>query len=273
MTIGLTRASGSPKYANYHRWLSSKGDHTIQEVDLFVEDLDEWLPKLDAIIFSGGGDIDPALYGMEEAREVCTGIDPERDRREALIFDYAREHKIPILGICRGLQFVVVHLGGTMVPHIPDDEESHDYHAKIDGEDHAHITLVESGSLLFRAVGELEGMVSSSHHQAVREVPGELSITARSPDGIVEAVEWREPEKNGYMLAVQWHPERMDFDSPFSSGLRDSFLLEVESSMVLKRSSKPVPKGESELDIDEIRAREAEESKGGDGTFDLPIIN
>ena len=272
MTIGLTRASGSPKYANYLRWLSSSGEHTIREIDLFVEDLDHWLPKVDAVVFSGGGDIDPALYGMEEARDVCSGIDIERDRREAVIFEYAREHKIPILGICRGLQYVVVHLGGKMVPHIPDDVESHDYHAKIDGKDHAHITHVESGSLLFRAVGELEGIVSSSHHQAVREVPAELVVTSRAPDGIVEAVEWREPEKNGYMLAVQWHPERMDFESPFSAGLRDSFLLEVESSMVLKRSTKPEPKEENELDIDEIREREAQEKNNG-GSFDLPIIN
>ncbi len=264
LIIGLTRGSGSPKYLNYEKWLRSSGRDDITTVDLFVEDLDVWLPQLDGVLFTGGGDIDPSLYGMPEKREVCDGIDSERDRKEGVIFDYAREQKIPVLGVCRGIQFIVVHLGGALIPHIPEDEIAQEYHAKIDGSDNRHDVEVEAGTLLFRAVGETSGEVNSSHHQGVRNVPTELAVTARASDGIVEGLEWKEPEKENYMVAVQWHPERMEIQSPYSAGLRDSFLLEAESSQILRRSSMPIPKDETELDVEAIRSREEERKQGGE---------
>lgn len=273
LLIGLTRGSGSPKYLNYEKWLRSSGQNDIKTVDLFVEDLETWLPKVDGVLFTGGGDIDPSLYGMGEKADVCEGVDIERDRREGVIFEYAREKKIPVLGVCRGIQYIVVHLGGHLIPHIPEVENAEDYHAKVDGSDNRHEVNVETGTLLFRAVGETEGEVNSSHHQGVEEVPATLSVTARAPDGIVEGLEWKEPEKENYMVAVQWHPERMEFDSPFSAGLRDSFLLEVESSQILRRTSMPIPKEESDIDVEAIRARESEKKGGGESAFELPVVS
>lgn len=270
LLIGLSRGSGSPKYENYRRWLATAEGYEVDTVDLYVEDLTAWLPKIDGLILTGGGDIDPALYDREDARDLCTGIDRERDRREKEMLTYCIDNRIPVLGICRGLQWVVVHLGGTLIPHIPEDPEARDWHTGVDGEDNSHEVTVEIGSLLHRTVGELDGEVNSSHHQGVREVPAELAVTARSRDGLVEAVEWKEPEQKNYLVAVQWHPERMDVDSPFSGRLLEAFLLESASSGILKRTTPPAPKEEPETGEERSDSGDDEAGKGG---FSLPIIN
>jgi len=269
ITIGLSRGSGSPKYENYSRWLTSLNEYDVETFDLYLEDLEESLPLIDGLIMTGGGDIDPGIYGMPEAVSVCDGIDPERDRRERLMLDYCTDNRIPVLGICRGLQFMTVHLGGALIPHIPDDPEAGEYHTNREGEDNQHTVSLEPGSLLYRAVGELEGDVNSSHHQGVRQVPAELSVSARSADGMVEGVEWKEPEQKNWMVAVQWHPERMNPQSPFSRGLLEGFMLEAASSSILKRSTPPRPREESEADVEETGEDDREE--GGD-SFSLPII-
>lgn len=269
LTIGLSRGSGSPKYENYSRWLSSLEEYDIETLDLFVEDLGKNLPLIDGLIMTGGGDIDPGIYDMPEARSVCDGIDPERDRRETEMLDFCTDHKIPVLGICRGLQFMAVHLGGALIPHIPDDPEAGGYHTNREGEDNQHEVSVEPGSLLYRAVGELEGEVNSSHHQGVRQVPAELFVSARSADGMVEGLEWKEPEQKNWMVAVQWHPERMNPESPFSRRLLEGFMLEAASASILKRSTPPRPREEPEGDVEERREDDRDE---GDGSFSLPVI-
>lgn len=270
ITIGLSRGSGSPKYENYGKWLSTLPEYDVEVLDLSVGDLDADLQRIDGLVLTGGGDIDPSLYDREDARSLCDGIDPERDRMESAMVDYCTENRIPILGICRGLQFMNVHLGGSLVPHIPDDPDAGGYHTNREGEDNRHEITVEPGSLLYRAVGELDGEVNSSHHQGVRQVPAELAVSARSADGMVEAVEWREPEQKNYMVAVQWHPERMERESPFSRGLLEGFLLEAASAAIFKRSTPPEPKEEPEEWGD--GEHEGDQPKeGGDG-FSLPII-
>src|SRR5688500_5556230 len=122
ITIGLSRGSGSPKHVNYYTWLQSS-DPDVTVVDLYtVEDPMQELNRLDALILTGGGDIDPIRYGIEPYRDRCTGIDERRDEMELAMISQALDQKMPLLGICRGLQIINVSLGGTLIPNIPDVE-------------------------------------------------------------------------------------------------------------------------------------------------------
>lgn len=268
LTIGLSRGSGTPKYANYRKWLEASGRENLEFVDFFVEDVDSRIDDIDGLILTGGGDIDPGRYGMPEAIDRCDGIVPERDDLEARLIEEAIERRIPILGICRGIQMVNVHFGGTLIPDLDEPLDAR-IHSKVEENDSNHAIHIEPGSLAHRAIGTLEGHVSSSHHQAVDRVAEGLVVTSRSECNIIEALEFREPEKKTWMIAVQWHPERMEYDDPLSNGLREAFLLETESASILKRSSMPLPKEEPE----EIQVTDERSASSNGSTFDLPIVD
>ena len=267
ITIGLSRGSGSPKYENYWSWIRASEPEAVI-IDLYeTPNLEKVLPDLDAVIMTGGGDIHPDVYGQPEAISLSDGIDQERDRREIQTLEYAFEAQLPVLGVCRGIQIINVHLGGPLVPHIPDEPNSGEYHGGLENGDNTHIIAVESGSLLHRAAGEIEGEVNSAHHQGVRELAPSLTSSATSPDGMIEAIEWQEPEQRSFLLAVQWHPERMDQENPFAGRLLEQFLIEAHSSKILKATSLPEPKREpEEIDID------SQHEKKDEGDSLLPII-
>ena len=259
ITIGLSRGSGSSKYDYYRNWiLEREPDATIH--DLYTaDDMELVLPQLDALIMTGGSDLHPDTYNQPEALDRCDGIDEERDRKEFRILEYAFEQKVPVLGICRGIQIINVFLGGTLIPHIPDEFEGEDYHTKVEGKDNKHPITVEPGSLLARAAGEAEGIVNSAHHQGVGKLSPKLASTAWSPDGLVEALEWLEPEQRSYLLAVQWHPERMEQQNPFASRILDQFLIEAHSSRIYRATRPPEPKPEPE----EIEIKPEDEKDNG----------
>lgn len=159
------------------------------------------LEGIDALVLSGGGDVDPALYGAD--RSLGRSVRPGRDRFELALLAEAEEREIPTLGICRGAQLLNVFRGGTLRT-IRANEDLVRRHGKMRG----HPVRLEPGSLLaevFRTE-RLERVVSY-HGQAV-DAPGQgLVISGRAEDGVVEAVE-RAPEAPGVWLAgVQWHPE------------------------------------------------------------------
>ena len=266
LTIGLSRGSGSPKYDNYWQWLRSF-DPDVQIVDLFVsEDFEADLPKLDALILTGGGDIHPDVYGMAEYADRCDGVDIRRDQMELKAMEYAEENKLPVLGICRGIQLVNVYKNGTLVPHIPDQFGLEEYHTSDQGGDKEHSVEIEPGSILFRTLNQADGSVNSAHHQGVAELGQGLTVSARSSDGMIEALEWQEPEQSSFMLAVQWHPERMNPDSPLSRRLLERIFLEAESARILKATTPPLPKEEPE----ELPLPEPDKDDDNDSMF--PIV-
>ncbi len=271
ITIGLSRGSGSPKYENYWNWIR-KEEPEARIIDLYTEeDMESVLPELDALIVTGGGDIHPGEYNRPDALDLCDGIDPERDRRELRAIEYAFARKLPVICICRGLQIVNVHLGGTLIPHLPADPRIGDFHGTIDGNDNSHEVVVEPGSLLSRASGASEGIVNSSHHQGIGDLAETLTPSAYSPDGLIEAAEWLEPEQRSYLLAVQWHPERMEPGSPLGAHLLEQFLIEAHSSRIYRATTPPEPKPEP--DVIEISSDDDEKKgKGGEGDSLLPII-
>ena len=182
------------------------------------EGLAEALDACDGILLGGGRDIEPARYG-QEPHDLLTVTDPQRDAFELELVGRALDRGLPILGMCRGIQILNVALGGTLLQDVSLRLESAEHptdrgwkrwkeveRASLDGvpevPDHPrHWVAIEPGSHLHAALGVHEIDVDSFHHQALDQVAPELTVVARAPDGVVEAVELGD---DPYVLAVQW---------------------------------------------------------------------
>jgi putative glutamine amidotransferase len=180
--------------------------------------LDDALAACDGILIGGGRDIEPSLYG-QEAGEHLAPTEPLRDAFELELVERTLDRGLPLLGMCRGIQILNVALGGTLVQDVslkpewaqhPSDRGWKAWkeveRASLAGEEEVpphprHPIRVEPGSRLHAALGVEEVDVDSFHHQALDRVAPELTVVARAPDGVVEAVEL---DGGGYVLAVQW---------------------------------------------------------------------
>lgn len=171
---------------------------------------EDLLNSVDALLLTGGGDVAPSRYGATNLHPETYGISDLRDEFEIALIHAALERHLPLLAICRGLQILNVALGGTLLQHIPDDRPGSLEHRQqllgIPSGDTAHPVVVHPGSLLARIVGEGILQVNSYHHQAVDKVAPNAVVSAVAPDGIVEAFELPQYD---FVLAVQWHPERL----------------------------------------------------------------
>lgn len=161
----------------------------------------EAVDRLDGLVIAGGADIDPARYGQEPHATSDTPRSA-RDASELNLYKAARELNIPVLGICRGLQVMVIAHGGTLHQHLPDVVGT-TLHRDAPGTFNEHLVTFAPGSLVANLVGTSEALTNSSHHQAV-DNPGTLTATAWASDGIIEACE--DPSAQ-FVLGVQWHPE------------------------------------------------------------------
>jgi putative glutamine amidotransferase len=171
------------------------------------------LARIDGLVLSGGGDIDPALYGAD--RDPATDpANPGRDDAEVELARQAIEAGLPVLGICRGLQVLNVALGGTLHQHLPA-LVGHDGHSPDAHQHGSHKVSVAAGSQLAGILGRTEAAVPTHHHQAVGRLGDGLVATAWTDDGTIEAAEFEEPAS--FMIAVQWHPEAGDDLSLFSA--------------------------------------------------------
>lgn len=168
--------------------------------------LDDTLARMDGVVFSGGGDIAPARYG-EQTLPCCGEITEARDRFEALLLRCAMRRRLPILGICRGLQAINVFLGGTLYQDIPEQYSRQLLHSRSDiGRDYAHDMSLVSGTLLYSIYQADHIQVNSRHHQAVKALSPALKANAISPDGLIEGAEAAD---GSALLCVQWHPESL----------------------------------------------------------------
>jgi putative glutamine amidotransferase len=164
----------------------------------------EALEVIDALVLSGGGDVDPEHYGGQP-HAANYGICSERDRFELALARAALARRpIPVLCVCRGMQVMNVALGGTLVPHIPDHYGDDVLHRDPGHKPCAHPVRVEPSSRVAAIMGATDVEVRSWHHQAVDRLGQGLRAVAWSPDGVVEAVEL---EEHPFVVAVQWHPE------------------------------------------------------------------
>jgi putative glutamine amidotransferase len=161
---------------------------------------DRVVSRIDALVVSGGADVDPRTYGAEPHPRT-TGWQPDRDQWELALLTAAEEAQLPVLGICRGMQLMAVHAGGTLDQHTPD-LVGHETHSPGGDAYGAVEVATEPGSRLAGLVGPTVE-VSCHHHQSVASHPG-FTAVARAADGTVEAME---APGDRYCLAVQWHPE------------------------------------------------------------------
>lgn len=171
------------------------------------------LDRLDGLVLSGGGDIDPARYGAD--RDPAT--DPANQARDDAEIELAREAiaaGLPLLGICRGLQVVNVALGGTLHQHLPA-LVGHEGHSPEQHGYGTHKVSVAAGSQLAGILGRTEASVPTHHHQAIDRLGNGLIATAWTDDAMVEAVEMAASAP--FMIAVQWHPEAGDDASVFTA--------------------------------------------------------
>jgi putative glutamine amidotransferase len=161
---------------------------------------------LDGVLFSGGNDLDPALYG-ETYHPKAEPIDPDRQRFELALMAEVERRRVPALGICLGSQLMNVYRGGSLaqfLPEIPRDTGIE--HRKVDGVMSRHAVHLDTGTVALQAIGKSDIDANSSHKQAVKRVGNGLRIIGTSPDGVIEGIE--DPTLPLF-LGVQWHPERL----------------------------------------------------------------
>jgi putative glutamine amidotransferase len=167
---------------------------------------------LDGVFLPGGADIDPVSYGRPP-HPMCDKTDAERDRVELALARWAIAEGKPVLGVCRGMQLINVASGGTLYQDLAEQMPGsikHDYFPYtgqgFSRDFLAHTVEVTSGTRLARLFGAGELKVNSMHHQGVKALGAGLHATALSPDGLIEAIE---TDGDGYVFAVQWHPEAL----------------------------------------------------------------
>lgn len=202
------RERADPAYGRVLRELSdsvrragTRVGFDVHRVASDTADLGAELAGADAVLLTGGEDVDPALYGGTDDYPGRAEVFGDVDRAQTELVRGAVAAGVPLVGICRGMQVVNVALGGDLVQHIEDG--SHVADGPADGPMVAHGVTIEADSALAGIVRATALDVQSSHHQAVA-TPGEgLRVVARAGDGTVEAVE----HESGPVWAVQWHPE------------------------------------------------------------------
>ena len=157
------------------------------------------LDRVDMVLFCGGEDFEPSRYG--ETNHVNLGeVNLRRDTWEFALSDEAIRRRMPLLGICRGCQFLNIRFGGTLWQDLPSEKAGAKIHRLLNGEEHG--VSVEAGSVLEKLVGASTS-VNSRHHQAVKDLARGFRISAVSPDGVIEAIEGTDYPAVG----VQFHPE------------------------------------------------------------------
>lgn len=192
-------------------WLQNV-DRSLQFVELYGlhgTQLDSVLLECDGFVLSGGADVAPHLYGKTNQDSLCGTPDFYRDSLEISCIHYAFETDKPIFGICRGMQIMNVAKGGDLVMDLPTERNT-SIHQQTEG-DALHSVKLKEGSILALQASIIEGEVNSNHHQAINEIATGFEVIAKAEDGIPEAIHFVNLNDHPFAMAVQWHPERMDF--------------------------------------------------------------
>ena len=162
------------------------------------------LECVDAIIISGGIDVNPLVYG-EEPMDKLGQIQPLRDEFDLAVIKEIITLKKPVLGICRGLQILNVAFGGTLYQDLSYNEDAYIKHVQNTAPDvPGHTVDIVEGTKLFDLLGA-KTTTNSFHHQAIKDLGNGFKVSARAKDGVIEGIE----REDGYVVALQWHPEMM----------------------------------------------------------------
>tara|TARA_B100000287_G_C20647690_1_gene785739 strand:- start:1287 stop:2024 length:738 start_codon:yes stop_codon:yes gene_type:complete len=216
-TIILSKAS-----SNYVKWIESEN---IIVLDAYtIKNTDSILKLADGIILTGGEDINPLEYNDTTNLKVCGPINYSRDTLERKLFDFALKNKIPLMGVCRGMQMMNVASGGTLYGDIPTEIGTEIIH-RNNGEVMHEIVLSSEmtyyNNLIFPLYKDTF-LVNSWHHQGLKDVAENIHIIARSYDGLPEAA-IMDTSVHPFIIAVQFHPERLGKENPIHKQMRTSF--------------------------------------------------
>jgi putative glutamine amidotransferase len=188
---------------------------TMLSLPLDDEQIHARLDRVDGLVLTGGGDVDPSRYG-QAAHEAVYGVSDDRDAFELAIVRAAVDRGLPTLAICRGIQVLNVALGGTLVQHLADVPGIREHRGGV-----LHEVVAVAGSRVRAALGAERAIGLSWHHQALDRVADGLVVTARADDGTVEAVE---VDGDAWIVGVQWHPEDTAATDPVQQRLFDTFV-------------------------------------------------
>ncbi len=223
LKIGITQSETN--YANYPKWIKGEEDIDIIELSYDRNNLQD-VALCDGVVLTGGVDSHPQFY--LDNFDLDYPHAPEefavhRDEFELAVLDLVMQQKKPVLGICRGLQVINVFFGGTL--HLDIGEGNNLTHKKANNVDKEHTVSVVKDSQFYDIVRHSKGKVNSAHHQAIEVLGKGLKAAAfSSEDHFIEAIEGDNPSEL-FLIAVQWHPERMvNQESPFTKNIRKAFL-------------------------------------------------
>ena len=188
-----------------------------------LSELEDLLPRLDGMLFSGGIDLQPRLYG-EEKHPATDDFDARLDEFEMVLANWALQEDIPVLGVCRGMQLLNVVLGGTLYQDIAQQRPDALNHCRRDmpRTELTHQITVEAGSHSERIVGTRQFSMNSLHHQAIKEPGKNVHITGRADDGIAELME---VDGRRFVFAALGHPEEIYEKVPTCARIFRAFVL------------------------------------------------
>lgn len=222
-------------FDNYWNWITEEDMQDDLELVLlsFEKNNTEDIYQCHGFILTGGVDVHPDFYRGKPIYNNSPDIfQPERDAFEEKIYQYSQEKKLPVLGICRGMQLINVLEGGKLIQDLDNGNERH----KKEESDKEHHIVAEDGTLLYKIANSPKGYVNSAHHQAIdpNAIGNNLIVNAHDDDNekIIEGLEFKNKSGKGFMLCVQWHPERMTNkkENPFSENIKQQFLAAVRNT-------------------------------------------
>lgn len=229
MKIGISFSETN--FGNYLQWFKEQDATDLEIVELsFEKDNIKDLESCGGLVLTGGIDIDPTFYGSKAAYpHAPKEYSIVRDKFEIEAFKLAQKNNIPILAICRGLQLVNVICEGTLIQDLGDEKLNKIHKGNPDKK---HTVNIVDNSLLKDITHLSSGLVNSAHHQAIDKLGNGLLINSRAVDGTIEGIEWIDKKNNPFMLAVQWHPERMENkeNNELSKNIKERFITEVKKT-------------------------------------------
>ena len=233
--ISFTKTS----FQNYWNWFTAEDlQKDIELVELnFEKNNIEDIYQCGGFVLTGGVDVHPSFYnGKTIYNNKPSSLQPERDHFEEKIYRYSQLNKLPVLGICRGMQLINVLEGGKLIQDLDNGNARH----RKEESDKEHSIATGRNTLLHQIAGSVSGNVNSAHHQAIdpNAIGDNLLVNAYDDDDetIIEGLEFKNKTGKAFMLCIQWHPERMKDkeENPFSENIKKQFLAAVRETTMKK---------------------------------------
>lgn len=195
--------------------IAAGGIPLLIPIGLSEPDMQAVFERIDGLLLPGGGDVDPSAYTDDAPHATLGGVDAGRDKLEFFMARAAITQRKPLLAICRGLQVLNVALGGTLwqdvAGQMPGATIEHKHDSRHPRNHLPHTVAVQPGSRLADILTQPNPPVNSLHHQGIRDLAADLTVSACSPDGLIEGVE---VAGHPFAISVQWHPEDLIYDDP-----------------------------------------------------------